>query len=263
MELEQFSKLEIAVPSCGVTVERGEGFALDYHLSNAYEITEMGVKNGVFVFRCEHRYPAALVHWDWKANYLRLTIPAEARLEGARISNISGPVTVTGLNTAQLEAKTVSGKLELTGSSADLLQARTTSGALLLSGCAAGQLDCGTVSGSLTGEGICASEGVRCHSTSGAVRLSGELRGRIDCRTTSGSVRVSGDVRGNLELRSTSGSVDAELSGAIGEFSYSLHSVSGSRKVNGQNADSCVAKDAPNSVTAHTVSGSIRVNFAG
>lgn len=261
MNLEPFSRVQMEVPSCMLSLAQGTEFAVEYQLSNAYEVTTLCVENDTFFFRCKHRYPNALFHWDWKKNYVCVTVPPDVLLTNVSLNNTSGPIEVGGIRATQMEAHNVSGHINLVDVSAGLLLVKATSGAQKLINCGAGEMEVFNVSGGLTCEQLAVTGGLRAKTTSGGIRIAGEVHSGMDLSSTSGSIHSAGQLQGNLQLQTTSGSIEMDLDCPMEEYSYSLHTVSGARKINGQKADSAFIQGAPNGITARSVSGSVKLNF--
>lgn len=243
MKMNSFANIQIDVPTCRVSLEPGEDYSLEYQLSPAaYQIVEIELRDETLHFHCRHRWPAALLFWKLSDSWVRVTVPADAKLHHVSIRDISGEVAVEGLTAKKLEIEAVSGAIQLSDVDAEELAVRHTTGSLELNGARAQRLTGRGVSGSLRGK-----------------RLE---TGGVEYATTSGRIELSGELSGETSLKTASGGVEAAIDLPEQGFSYELASVTGKREMNGYPAASHVLPGTPNYLRIQTTSGNIRVRFA-
>ena len=161
-------------------------------------------------------------------------------LAGVAIRSTSGRITADIINAADdIRIQTVSGGITANGlQTAKGVQVKTTSGRTNMS-----QVQC---EGDITAE-----------SVSGSFGLSDIACEGLSVHTISGGVSFQDVTASPVDMKTTSGSIKGALNGTLGEYSVSVKTVSG--KSNLQNTDAGKGK----SLTLHTVSGGINVEFSG
>jgi len=149
----------------------------------------------------------------------------------------------------------------------EIVNARSVSGSVRLSDISTSDLTLNATSGSVRVEGGTHND-VTLRSVSGSVRFDGYIGGSLNASSTSGSVNVSDSSRSygageTITLRSVSGSVTFTTSAPASNFNYSVSSVSGSMRVDGDRIDGRRGSGGTGSVPvdASTTSGSIRIEF--
>ena len=242
MKMESFDNIQVDVPTCRVILEPGEDYSLEYQLSSAYQLAEIGLRDGTLYFQCRHRWPAALLFWKHAESWVRVTVPAGAKLRRVSVRSVSGEVNIAGLAAETVSVEAVSGAVRLADIDAGELSVRHTSGSVELDGAQAERLTGRSVSGSLRGRNL--------------------ATGGMDYDTTSGRIELSGAISGQTALQTVSGGVKADVALPSASFSYELSSTTGKKEVNGYPAASHVLPGTPNYLRVRTTSGGIRVNFA-
>ena len=164
---------------------------------------------------------------------------------GLRVENSSGEVSVVGLDTdtvtidlssGSCEVEDVKASLEITASSGSFAvrnadgdkRLRTSSGKINVSE-AEGEIRAVSSSGSQTYEGIAGS--IDAEASSGSISVT-DQRGSLELRASSGSLRgETVTVTGASSFTTSSGSIDFDFTNDLDDFSFDLHSSSGTIRV--------------------------------
>jgi DUF4097 and DUF4098 domain-containing protein YvlB len=123
--------------------------------------------------------------------FINVKLPIQCVLATAKLSTVSGGITLIGVNAIELEAKSVSGKVSAMDSKIKHLKMKSISGTVIAESIKSSRLQLG--------------------STSGKLRASGEFR-NIEGKTVSGGIACVGtdDVE-KIKLSSVSGGISVEV----------------------------------------------------
>ncbi len=155
-----------------------------------YDISISATGSLKIVFHDNRQWQGLISFGSIKDNRLVIELPAKS-FEYINISTSSGDIKATDLNTAETYIKSTSGDIELGGNVGELT-VNSTSGEV--------QLNSNTVAlnASVT-------------TTSGEIRVSGDMGGDLKAHSTSGDISFSGCIATDAVIDTNSGDIDAKV----------------------------------------------------
>lgn len=154
-----------------------------------YDISISATGSLRIIFHDNRQWHGLISFGSNRGNRLVIELP-EKSFEYINISTSSGDIKATDLNALETFIRSTSGNVELGGTVGELT-AKTTSGDI--------QLNSNT-----------AALNASVSSTSGDIRLSGDMGGNLNADTTSGEINFSGCFATDAVINTTSGDVDAK-----------------------------------------------------
>jgi len=181
--------------------------------------------------------------------FINVKLPMEVVIDKGKFGNVSGNLSLIGINALDLDLRSVSGKVVAADVKARVLQMKSTSG-------------------NVSADNIKAANGVL-KSTSGKVKFSGEIA-ELECKTISGNIEIStGEKLSILAANAVSGKVAIYLS-TPEQYNLQLSSVSGGidtsgfavvdKSTSGKRSVSVTNRSESKSITASTISGKILID---
>jgi hypothetical protein len=298
-ELQEFKRMELNVPGVSVTLQEGEGFALEYDFLPQIQIKRMEVADGTLYVECEQEFFSFFNFGLWRENTLTVYYPEGTEFESVETTAGSGSLRVSNLNakTAKLVCSSgalsiehlkgeeicltaSSGSVKANGVDSTIFAVSASSGSIKLENITVkNTLTMGASSGSVTAREVmagtltvtassgsvsmenCTADTLMGKSNSGGVKGSGINSKDTMAQTTSGSIHLEGTLTGSTVAKSTSGSVRVQTKAPKGESAYLLHSNSGSTRVDGNKESGTLNKTAENTFDLSATSGSVSLDF--
>jgi len=159
---------------------------------------------------------------------MELMIPVEY-LGDVEFENVSGEITIDGINAKEVNVDNISGDIILENGSHEKIDFATISGQFL-SYSAVNHLEGDSISGKITATGV--KESFNLESVSGSINITAlDLRSDSDIETISGAVTVEFEESEEIgyELSSVSGKISVEDESGVSQSSQSLRKTAGSR----------------------------------
>ena len=176
-----------------VVVRKGEGDFVKVIYSQSeemcYDISASATGSLKINFNDKRQWHGLISFGSFKDNRLILELP-EKTFEYINISTASGDIKAAELNALETYIKSNSGDVE-TGGNVGELTVKTTSGEV--------QLNSNTVALNAS-----------VNTTSGDIRISGDMGGDLKAHSTSGEINFSGCVAADAIISTTSGGIDAK-----------------------------------------------------
>ena len=221
---EPFTTLQIEAPTADITVERGDGWALSYALSEGPEITQ---DNGVLKLKGEEEHGGVnfvgINFTPENGPFIKITVPADAQLEEITLATATGDMTL-----ADLEAE----RIELACATGDLRLSSVTAGTLLLS----------ASTGDLVLREVTASK-------------------QAGLSTNTGEISAELTAPGGVTAESNTGDVTLTLAGTASDFALSLETGTGDVTVDGRDEGHSCTTDGGAPVRAESSTGDVTVRF--
>ena len=220
---EPFTTLEIEVATADITVERGDGWALSYALSEEPELTQ---ENGVLKLKGEEHGGVNFVGVSFTPGsgpFIKITVPADAQLEEITLAAATGDMTLADLEAERIELACATGDLRLSAVTADTLLLSASTGDLVL-------------------REVTASK-------------------QVDLSTNTGEISAELNAPNGVEAESNTGDVTLTLAGAAADFALSLESGTGDVTVDGRDEGHSCSTEGGAPVRAESNTGDVTVRF--
>ena len=141
--------------------------------------------------------------------YLNVRLPLELVIDSGKFSNVSGNVSLIGLNADTINAKSVSGKVQASDLKSKKIELKSVSGNVVADNVRTCNIQVGSTSGKVKFVGQ--SNLINCKTVSGSIEVvTGSICESIIASSVSGKVSllISEPEKYNLNLSSMSGSID-------------------------------------------------------
>lgn len=187
---EKCTKLELSSAAADITVQRGDGWSVDYTLYQEPEITQ---ENGTLTVKGQERGTIGFIGVSLdreRAPHITVTVPADAALDQILIATAAGDVRLSALEAKTVSVACTTGDVQMKDVTAAALRITANTGDVILENV------------------VCASE-AEIESNTGDIRVTGgSYPAGLDCETDTGDVTLSlpaGDYA--LELETDTGDV--------------------------------------------------------
>lgn len=194
--LEPFHSIQLSVMSADVTVEKGDKFAISYHLHGREKIVQLEVKNDTLYFDTgfDPLWKPSSGNWS-----VVITVPDGTEFDSLSLKSTAGEITLDAYRFQNGSFKTTSGDIQLSDIICDSIYAKSVSHDISLTAAQIGEkAELETVSGDIQAEGNFA--GIEAKSI-GNIKLNGADQGsklslgqdhpKLIANSVSGSVHIS------------------------------------------------------------------------
>ena len=170
---ENCTTLELSAATADITVQRGDGWALEYALYEEPEITQ---ENGTLTVKSEEHSAVNFIGValdSRKAPHITVTVPADAELDQVLIATATGDILLSDLEADTVSAACATGDIRVQDVTAGRLTVTANTGDVILD------------------NAVCATE-AEIESNTGDVRVSGgSFPAGLECETNTGDVHLS------------------------------------------------------------------------
>lgn len=272
VDIDAFEELDVDNSSIGFVIESGSTYSLEYCVPEGKEPV-IRCENGKLRIKEPENIITASINYSGKTICYRLTVPEESEFDAkvkttsggiaigscgisGSISSSSGGIALKDISGSKLSVNTTSGgialakaeysgKVSLTSSSGGIgiteieceeLTTETTSGGLGIDSCAADKYTHESSSGSFNAGSMNVYD-MTVKTTSGSIRVADTITGNIQATSSSGSVKIDVDEVESVKCEATSGHITLNLPGEEGDYSFDIHTNSGSIRVGGNKTE--------------------------
>lgn len=297
IDIDEFKELTVDNSSVDFIIEPGNGYGLYYYV---YEGKEPIVKNDNGKLSIEE--PKVKMSMNLGVSHERicykLTVPkgssfdadvetssggidiASCKISGS-VTSSSGGISIDDVAGSELKITATSGSVKLHEAEySGNVSVKASSGSIYVENVKCAKLDTVSTSGSCNAE-RCETEKYKHESSSGSFKASGIENTDMDVTTTSGEINISDAKTGEMKAQSSSGSIKIDLgrvdsveceatSGSItiklpgqkDDYSYNIHTNSGSIRVGDEKCEKLYENERSGKpVKATASSGGIKVEF--
>lgn len=266
-ELQEFKRMELNVPGVSVTLQEGEGFALEYDFLPQIQIKRMEVADGTLYVECEQEFFSFFNFGLWRENTLTVYYPEGTEFESVETTAGSGSLRVSNLNAKTAKLVCSSGALSIEHLKGEEICLTASSGSVKANGVDSTIFAVSASSGSIKLENITVKNTLTMGASSGSVTMNEIKAGSMSASASSGSVRATNiTAEEQVTLAASSGSVTARevmagtltvttSSGSVSMENCTADTLMGKSNSGGVKGSGINSKD----TIAQTTSGSIHL----
>lgn len=193
--LEPFHNIQLSVMSGDVTVEKGDSFAISYHLHGREKITQLEVKNDTLYFDTgfDPLWKPSSGNWT-----VVITVPEGTEFDDLSLKSTAGEIALSSYNFQNGSFKTTSGDIQLSEVVCGTLHAKSVSHDITLTAAEIEEkAELETVSGDIRVEGTF--EGIEAKSV-GKIKLNGADQGRKLSLGQDKPMLIAASVSGSIHI---------------------------------------------------------------
>lgn len=209
---DAFTKLELSAATADITVQRGDGWFVDYTLFEEPEITQ---KNGTLTVKGQERGTINFIGITLdreRAPHITVTVPADAALDRILIATAAGDIRLSDVEADTVSVACATGDVRMKDvTAADLDIAANTGDVILENTVCAAEAEIEASTGDIRVTGGSFPAGLECETNTGDVTLSlpaGDYA--LELETDTGDVTVNGKNRGRKHSSAGTIPVSAE-----------------------------------------------------
>ena len=240
MRLEEFGEVKIDTASAHIEIIEGDSYGI-YIENNGSVKCEYRVKNGVLHVEQPHMFGVFLFNWRSGTDIIKVYVPKGKTLQKADVDFASGKLDINGVGCDDIDVDMASGKSNI-------------------SNLRAGKVKITYTSGTATLENVTA-DNAKFEYMSGGLKMNGVTLKKLDIESTSGNADIEGAINGDIDIDMMSGSVKMALDTPEKSFSKKIDKLSGSVKINGEQAHTEKDGSAPYELDIDITSGSVNIDF--
>lgn len=245
--LSPFSSINGDLLNSKLVIERGNEYSIlikqrdpDLAANISYHI-----KDDTLIIREKRTYYFGFNFIGFRKNsqtLIHITLPNE-KYETFNITNANGSINISGLAVRKVHIDGANGGVKVDSMLISDLYIETVNGAIKINNVDTLSISTETVNGSITVNNA-QTQDLKSECVNGSISLSGTLSGQISAESVNGSISVITSVSRN-------------------EFDWSIETVHGSVRIDGQKASKTTRKNsgASNRINCETVNGSVNINF--